>query len=156
MTKESYIQQVAAHKEKMYRVSFTILKNDQDVQDALQEAALKAWEKQRTLRNDQYFATWMTRIVINESYQIRRRQKRLIYMEQLPDTPATPEGVTLRLLLETLPEKLRLPFMMKYSEGMRAEDIAYALHITRSAVNGRINRAKALMRKELNMDDGCF
>ena len=77
-------------------------------------------------------------------------------MEQLPDTPATPEGVTLRLLLETLPEKLRLPFMMKYSEGMRAEDIAYALHITRSAVNGRINRAKALMRKELNMDDGCF
>ena len=156
MTKESYIQQVAAHKEKMYRVSFTILKNDQDVQDALQEAALKAWEKQHTLRNDQYFATWMTRIVINESYQIRRRQKRLIYMEQLPDTPATPEGVTLRLLLETLPEKLRLPFMMKYSEGMRAEDIAYALHITRSAVNGRINRAKALMRKELNMDDGCF
>ncbi|MBQ2699954.1 MAG: sigma-70 family RNA polymerase sigma factor [Clostridia bacterium] len=156
MTKESYIQQVAAHKEKMYRVSFTILQNDQDVQDALQEAALKAWEKQHTLRNDQYFATWMTRIVINESYQIRRRQKRLIYMEQLPDTPATPEGVTLRLLLETLPEKLRLPFMMKYSEGMRAEDIAYALHITRSAVNGRINRAKALMRKELNMDDGCF
>lgn len=156
MTKESYIQQVAAHKEKMYRVSFTILQNDQDVQDALQEAALKAWEKQHTLRNDQYFATWMTRIVINESYQIRRRQKRLIYMEQLPDTPATPEGVTLRLLLETLPEKLRLPFMMKYSEGMRAEDIAYALHITRSAVNGRINRAKTLMRKELNMDDGCF
>jgi len=156
VTKESYIQQVAAHKEKMYRVSFTILQNDQDVQDALQEAALKAWEKQHTLRNDQYFATWMTRIVINESYQIRRRQKRLIYMEQLPDTPATPEGVTLRLLLETLPEKLRLPFMMKYSEGMRAEDIAYALHITRSAVNGRINRAKALMRKELNMDDGCF
>ena len=73
MTKESYIQQVAAHKEKMYRVSFTILQNDQDVQDALQEAALKAWEKQHTLRNDQYFATWMTRIVINESYQIRRR-----------------------------------------------------------------------------------
>ena len=156
MTKEEYIQGITIHKATMYRIAFTILQNDSDVQDALQEAALKAWEKQHTLRNDQYFATWMTRIVINESYQIRRRQKRLIYMEQLPDTPATPEGVTLRLLLETLPEKLRLPFMMKYSEGMRAEDIAYALHITRSAVNGRINRAKALMRKELNMDDGCF
>lgn len=154
VTREDYIEQVTAHKDRMYRIAWTILQNDHDVQDALQEAALKAWEKQHTLKNDAYFATWMTRILINESRQLRRRQRRIICMAQLPDTPATSEGVTLRLLMETLPEKLRLPFVMRYAEGMRAEDIAYALHTTQSAVHSRIHRAKELLRKELTDDEG--
>ncbi|MBQ8536620.1 MAG: sigma-70 family RNA polymerase sigma factor [Clostridia bacterium] len=156
VTKENYIQQIAAHKAMMYRIAFTILQNDFDVQDALQEAALKAWEKQHTLKNDAYFATWMTRILINESYQIRRRQKRVIYMDQLPETKASPDGITLRLLMESLPDRLRLPFVMKYVEGMKAEDIAYALHTTRSAVNSRIHRAKTQLRKELDADEASI
>jgi len=156
LTKDTYIQQVTAHKNRMYRIAFTILKNDTDVQDALQEAALKAWEKQHTLKNDAYFATWMTRIVINESYQIRRKQKRIVYMDQLPETPVSSDGITLRLLMEALPDKLRLPFVMKYVEGMKTEDIAYALHATQSAVSSRIQRAKAQLRKELRADEGSI
>lgn len=156
VTKEDYIRQITAHKQTMYRIAFTILQNDQDVQDALQEAALKAWEKQQTLKNDAYFVTWMTRILINESKQIRRKSRRVICLEQLPETPATPEGVTLRLLMEALPDKLRLPFVMKYVEGMPHADIAYALHITVSAVNSRIHRAKAQLRKELQADEGSI
>lgn len=155
MTKEDYIDQISAHKDRMYRIAWTILQNDHDVQDALQETALKAWEKQHTLRNDAYFATWMTRILINECRGLRRRQRRVICMEQLPEAPATPEGITLRLLMEALPEKLRLPFVMRYAEGMRAEDIAYALHTTQGAVHSRIHRAKELLRKELTDDEGC-
>ena len=153
MTKEDYIQQITAHKHMMYRIAFTILQNDQDVQDALQEAALKAWEKQHTLRNDAYFSTWLTRSLLNESQQIRRKSRRVICMDQLPETPASPQGVTLRLLMEALPDKLRLPFVMKYVEGMPPADIAYALHTTVSAVNSRIHRAKAQLRKELQADE---
>ena len=156
MTKEDYIQQIHTHKAMMYRVAFTILQNDSDVQDALQEAALKAWEKQHTLRNEAFFASWMTRIVINESYQIRRRQKRMIYMDELPDTPVSSDGVSLKMLIETLPEKFRLPFVMKYAEGMDAREIAYALKITQPAVNSRIHRAKEMLRKELNADEGSI
>ena len=74
MTKEAYIDQISTHKAMMYRIAFTILQNDSDVQDALQETALKAWEKQHTLRNEAFFASWMTRILINESYTIRRKR----------------------------------------------------------------------------------
>ena len=156
MTKDTYIQQISAHKGSMYRIAFTILQNDADVQDALQEAALKAWEKQHTLKNDAYFATWMTRIVINESYQIRRRQKRIVYVDQLPDTPVSQDGVTLRLLMEALPDKLRLPFVMKYVEGMKTDAIAYALHTSQAAVSSRIHRAKTQLRKELCTDEGSL
>ena len=156
MTKEEYIQQITAHKAMMYRIAFTILQNDSDVQDALQEAALKAWEKQHTLRNEAVFASWMTRILINESYQIRRRRKRMIYLDELPDTPVSSDGVSLKMLMETLPDKLRLPFVMRYAEGMDAREIAYALKITTSAVNSRIHRAKTHLRKELHTDEGSF
>ena len=152
MTKEEYIQQITAHKAMMYRIAFTILQNDSDVQDALQEAALKAWEKQHTLRSEAVFASWMTRILINESYQIRRRQKRMIYLDELPDTPVSSDGVSLKMLMETLPDKLRLPFAMRYAEGMAVQEIAYALKTTPSAVNSRIHRARVLLRKELHTD----
>lgn len=154
MTKEEYIRQITAHRAMLYRIAFTILQNDADIQDALQEAALKAWEKQHTLRNEAFFASWMTRIVINESYQIRRRQKRMIYTDQLPETPVSSDGVSLKMLMETLPDKLRLPFVMHYAEGMDAQEIAYALRITPSAVKSRIHRAKVSLRKELHADEG--
>ena len=80
----------------------------------------------------------------------------MIYLDQLPETPVTADGITLRLLLETLPDKLRLPFVMKYAEGMKTEDIAYALHTTRAAVSSRIHRAKIQLRKELNPDEGSL
>jgi len=156
MTKEEYIQGITIHKATMYRIAFTILQNDSDVQDALQEAALKAWEKQHTLRNEAFFASWMTRILINESYQIRRKQKRMIYLDELPDTPVSSDGVSLKMLMETLPEKLRLPFVMRYAEGMDAQEIAYALKITPSAVKSRIHRAKVTLRKELHTDEGSL
>lgn len=153
MTKDNYIRQVTENKQKMYRIAFTILKNDADVQDALQEAALKAWEKLHTLRDESFFSTWLTRILINESYQILRRKKRVIVMEQLPEAPAPSQGLTLKLLMETLPDKLRLPFVMKHAEGMKTEDIAYTLGTTPSAVSSRIHRAKTLLRKELEPDE---
>lgn len=152
MTKEAYIDQIYTHKAMMYRIAFTILQNDSDVQDALQETALKAWEKQHTLRNEAFFASWMTRILINESYTIRRKQNRMIYLDELPDTPVSPDGVSLKMLMETLPDKLRLPFAMRYAEGMDVQEIAYALKTTPSAVNSRIHRARVLLRKELHTD----
>ena len=153
MTQEEYIQEVTVHKAMMYRIAFTILQNDSDVQDALQEAALKAWQKQKTLRNENLFASWMTRIVINESYQIRRKQKRMIYLDELPETPVSSDGVSLKMLMETLPNKLRLPFVMHYAEGMDAQEIAYALKITPSAVNSRSHPAKTMPRKDRENDE---
>lgn len=149
VTKDMFVEQVEVCKGMMYRVALTILQNDADVQDALQEAALKAWSKRHTLREESYFITWMTRILINECYAIRRRQKRIVLMDELPQTAVTTEGVSLRLILETLPEKQRLPLVLKYAEGMDDTEIAAIMHLTIPAVRSRIRRARAQLRKEL-------
>lgn len=149
MDKETYLREIEAHGERMYRVALTILRNDEDVKDALQEAALKAWAKRHTLRDESCFATWMTRILINECYAIRRRSSRLIPLEELPPQPWQDADITLRILLEQLPEKLRLPLMLRCVEGMGEAEIAQALHLSGPTVRGRIHRARKMLRKEL-------
>lgn len=149
MTKERFVEQIDALQGRLYRIALSILRNNADVQDALQETVLKAWEKQYTLRNEAYFSTWVTRIAINVCKQTLRQRKRMVLMEELPETPVTSHGITLKMLLEILPEKLRLPFVLQYSEGMDTAEIASALHLSQSAVRSRIHRAKLILRKEL-------
>lgn len=154
MTKEWFVEQVGQLQGRLYRVALSMLKNDADVQDALQETVLRAWEKRHTLRNEAYFGTWVTRIAINTCRQMYRRNQRIVLMDQLPETPATSDGITLKMLIECLPEKLRLPFVLYYAEGMDTAEIAAALHLTGSAVRSRIHRAKMILRKELDDHDG--
>ena len=149
MTKERFVEQIEQLQGRLYRVALCMLKNDADVQDALQETVLKAWEKRHTLRNEAYFGTWVTRIAINTCKQMYRQKQRIVLMEELPETPATSDGITLKMLIECLPDKLRLPFVLYYSEGMDTAEVANALHLTATAVRSRIHRAKIILRKEL-------
>lgn len=68
MDKTFFVQELEAHSGMLYRVAWTILRNDDACQDAMQEAALKAWEKRDSLRDARYFRTWITRILINACY----------------------------------------------------------------------------------------
>lgn len=149
MTKERFMEQIEQLQGRLYRVALCMLKNDADVQDALQETVLKAWEKRHTLRNEAYFGTWVTRIAINTCKQMYRQNQRIVLMEELPETPATSDGITLKMLIECLPDKLRIPFVLYYSEGMDTAEVAGALHLTATAVRSRIHRAKIILRKEL-------
>ena len=149
MTKEGFAAQIEQLQGRLYRVALCMLKNDADVQDALQEIVLRAWEKRHMLRNEAYFGTWVTRIAINVCKQMCRQKRRIVLMDELPETPATSDGITLKMLIESLPEKLRLPFVLYYSEGMETAEVANALHLTAAAVRSRIHRAKIILRKEL-------
>ena len=149
MTQERFVEQIEQLQGRLYRVALCMLKNDADAQDALQETVLKAWEKRHTLRDEACFGTWITRIEINTCKQMYRRSQRIVLMDELPETPATSDGITLKMLIECLPDKLRLPFVLCYSEGMNTAEMADALHLTGTAVRSRIHRAKKILRKEL-------
>ena len=152
MDREFLIREIEAHSGMLYRVAYTILRNDDACRDALQDTALRAWEKRFTLREDRYFRTWVTRILINACYDTQRKRRRVVLLEDIPEPSVAPPDPMLAMALETLPEKLRLPLVLCYSEGMSYEEIAQTLHLPTSTVRGRIHRAKAELRKELEAE----
>ena len=77
MNEREFSQRVRNCRDKLWRVSYAILRNGADCDDALQEALLRAWRQIGSLREEKYFDTWLTRILINEAKRIlRQRQKR--------------------------------------------------------------------------------
>lgn len=77
MTKEQLGSLVIASEDVMYHVAKTMLRNDADCADAIQETIVKAFSKIHTLKVDTYAKTWLIRILINECYAILRSNQRL-------------------------------------------------------------------------------
>ncbi len=152
MDKDFFVQAIETHSGSMYRVACAVLGPRDECRDALQETALKAWEKRHTLLDESKFKSWIIRILVNECRNIQRARRRVIPVEQIPDSPAPPPpDPALAMALRALPEKYRLPLTLQCSEGMSYREIASALRLTEGAVRGRIHRAKEMLRKELEV-----
>ena len=69
---DAFTELMQLHLKDMYRTALAILRNDEDAADAIQDTILACWEKLGALKKTQYFKTWMTRILINHCYKIRK------------------------------------------------------------------------------------
>ena len=152
LDKEKFVSEIEAHSGMLYRVAWSILRNDDDCKDAMQEAALKAWEKRNTLRETSYFRTWITKILINACYDTQRKRRRIVSLDSIPEIPISAPDPALAMALATLPEKLRLPLVLVFSEGMTYAEAAETLRLPIATVRGRIHRGKEQLRKELTVE----
>ena len=152
MDKDFFVKEIEAHSGMLYRVAYTILRNDDACKDALQDTALKAWEKRGTLKELRYFRTWITRILINTCYDTQKKRRRMISIEDVPEPQVAAPDISLAMALQSLPEKLRLPLVLYYSEGLTYAEIAQTLRLPMATVRGRIHRAKGQLRKELGAE----
>lgn len=73
--KEALIEIIEEYKVVIYKISMAILKNEDDACDAMQETLISICENIKTVKNEKYFKTWVTRIAMNQCYHIIRRQK---------------------------------------------------------------------------------
>ena len=152
MDRNFFIAEIETCSNMMYRVAWSILRNETDVQDALQDAVLKAWEKRDKLREEKYFRSWMTRILINVCYDTQRIHRKIVPLDKIPVQSTSAPDPDLAMALEALPEKLRLPLVLCYSERMTYEEAADVLRIPVTTLRGRIRRGKKELRKELNAE----
>ena len=155
MSRQEFTRRVLALEGRLYRISCGMLRSPQDRQDAVQEAVLKAWQKLDGLRNEKFFETWLTRILINECYDLLAARKTQLPLEEAPELPAADEGGNraLRDALLGLDEKLRLPVMLHYMEGYRVREIAGILGLPEGTVKTRLARAKRELKKYLEEDE---
>ena len=159
------------HNRLLYRTARSILKDDAEAEDAVQDAYLRAWHALPGFRTESKLATWLVRIVANEALaRLRRTSAAVIPLEAAmtstePDTQAalteaperSPESTVaraqVRALLETridlLPEIYRSVFMLRAVEELSVEEVAQVLGMPEATVRTRFFRARALLREGL-------
>jgi RNA polymerase sigma-70 factor, ECF subfamily len=154
----------------LYRAARSILRDDAEAEDALQDAYLLAFRAIGQYRADAKLGTWLTRIVVNEALARARRGRRRAEVIQLDGAaePGEEQNMTsgahespedaamraqMRQLLEQsidqLPDAFRTVFMLRAVEEMSGEEVAACLDIPEATVRSRFFRARSLLRTAL-------
>ena len=164
------------HNRRLYRIARSILRNDSEAEDVVQEAYVKAFTHLGGYRGDSSLATWLSRITMNEALGLLRRERPTVDLEtfdarrieaqiiKFPQTATSddPERTMaqreiLQLVeraTDNLPEIFRIVFMTRMIEGMSTEDTANLLGLQPDTVKTRLHRARRLVRDELDKQIG--
>ena len=150
MTNEEFVRLVSDAERSLYRVEKSILKNDEDCAYAIQSAILNAFDKFDTLKQQKYFTTWLTRILINECYQmIRSRREQVLYEDYMENQESPEEQGEVYAAVMELEELYRMPFVLHYIEGYSVKEVASILEISVSNVKIRLSRARGRLQDAL-------
>lgn len=129
----------------MYKAARSVLCNDEDIADAIADTILVCWEKFSQLKEDRYFRTWMTRILLNKCNDILRKRKQMVWMDEIPETPDVDAGFEnseWKEALNSLSENFRLVVMLYYIEGFKTSEISQILDIPEGTVRSRLARGR--------------
>ncbi len=151
------------YNERVYRAARSILRDDHEAEDVMQQAYVNAFTHLRQFNGASRFATWLTRIAINEALARVRYQRRYEPFNDelspaepcmLPSSAENPERHAftgeLRSLLESaidaLPPGMREVFMLREVEGMSTAEVAECLDVSEDVVKTRLSRGRAALR----------
>ncbi len=151
------------HNRRVFRAVRAILKRDDEAEDVMQDAYVRAYEHLAEFRQDAAFSTWLTRIAVNEALARLRRERRFQPSEPSLEEPATmtvdaqhsPEQLAnareLRVVLEraidALPDDFRAVFMLRAVEQMTGVETAECLGIPEDTVKTRLHRARLRLQE---------
>lgn len=149
--KAAFVELINEQKLSMYKVSRAILKNDEDVADAIQETILNCWEKIGTLKKHEYFKTWLIRILINNCNSILNKKSRVVLNNEILDAQETItdfDWIEWKDIMNCLNDKQRIVVELYYVEQFKVREIASLLKISQSAVKSRLQSARGVLEKQ--------
>jgi len=161
---------------RLYRIARSILRNDSEAEDAVQEAYLHAFTHLENFRSESSLSTWLSRIVMNEALERLRRQQptgdsaaaesgltgvEVIQFPLVPTAPSPEHVLAQREILhlvavaiDHLPDKYRIVFVTRVIEGMTVAETADLLGLRTETVKIRLHRARRLLRDQLDRQIG--
>jgi len=167
----AFDQLVVRYRDKVYRLSFKILRNEDDAAEALQDAFTSAFRGLKNFKSESTFSTWLYRVATNASlmkYRKRRDDHLSIEQSQSPQRDAEPLAIPdwsqqpLEELLDAetrevmeeglrrLPEDLRTVFILRDDVGHSNAEVAGMLDLSVPAVKSRLHRARMALRDRLD------
>jgi RNA polymerase sigma-70 factor (ECF subfamily) len=165
------------HNRRLYRIARSVVRDDGEAEDVVQEAYGRAFTHLREFRGDSSIGTWLARIVLNEALGRLRRRHETVDWELIetqhragaqiihfplgaaqpdPERTMAQREITeiLQRAIDDLPNAFRLVLVARAVEGMSIEDTAELLGILPETVKTRLHRARALLRAKLEQDLG--
>lgn len=154
MGEQEFARRAEGLKGKLYRTALLYLGSETAAVDAVDEAVYKGFLARKKLRQPEFFATWLTRILINVCNQELRRRKRETTVEELPETAVEEfDALPLKEAVERLPQDIRAVIVLRYFTGLTLAETAQALDVPPGTVSTRQRKGLTLLRLELEEDD---
>lgn len=150
---------IKMYEKDLYRVSIAITKNEDDALDCIQETILQAYTSIKTLKNNEYFKTWLIKILINKCNALLQKNKKLIELNSYMIEKNTIEDVSrldIKNSVESLDEDLKLIVVLYYYEDLSIKDIAESINIPEGTVKSRLSRARSKLKEMLDVDEGVL
>lgn len=145
------------HKEKVRNIIYMTLSNSDGVDDIAQEVFITVYRHLKSFRFESQFTTWLYRITINKCKDhLRKKNIRSIFLPLKDEEPvfeSINEDTDIRHIvlnaIATLPDKLRIPLVLKDLEGFSYQEIADTMECEIGTVKSRIFRAREALKKIL-------
>jgi RNA polymerase sigma-70 factor (ECF subfamily) len=160
--KEEFLQIISNYQGILHKVNLIYFRNVSDREDNFQEIIYQLWKSYPDLRNKDSIGSWIYAVSINTSISRLKKKTRIEYREELPESMDTYDieeeaarDNDFRLLLQAIGNlnEIDKSIMLLYLEEKSYDEIAEILGISKSNVGVRINRAKELLKKTLNLTE---
>lgn len=159
MEKTEFCEKVKKYQSSMYALAYSIVQNNQDAEDVLGEAVLRAYSNLDNLKSKNSFKPWIFRIVHNVAIEMIRERKKVVDLEEQKEIADRSEEVDIatRLVLHDSINRLRQPYRtiiwLFYFENLPVVKIARITGGSPVTVRKQLSRARKMLQEILNKED---
>ncbi|WP_336469844.1 sigma-70 family RNA polymerase sigma factor [Bacillus massiliigorillae] len=157
---QAFQQLIDEEKVRLYKIARLYVKNEEDALEIFQETLYKAYISLKNLKEDRYFSTWITRILINTAYDFLKKQKRVIPLDsviiedQNLQYNMPEENSDLIKAIEELDVKYKTVLILRYYKDYSIKQIAEIVECPEGTVKTNIHRGLQLLR--MKIEEGCI
>ncbi|RSK27736.1 sigma-70 family RNA polymerase sigma factor [Bacillus sp. HMF5848] len=151
---DAFFELMQLHKEKMYRIALSFLHSEQDALEAMQETTYRAYKGLKRLKKNQFFTTWLIRIVMNYcTDELRKRKRTTVQTDFVENSSVEPgfEHVELEALIAQLDVKQQQVIKLKYFHDLKIAEVADVMEVPEGTVKTWLHKALLQLRKQLEM-----
>jgi len=141
-------EKIKKYSNMVYRVAYSILKNETDAEDIFQETFIKFYKNIEQMKSEEHEKAWLIRVTINNCNMLLRKKKirkEDEITEEIPDTHEEKEDIL--EVVNKLPAKYRLVIYLYYYEGYKISEISKILNDSEGTIKSRLSRAREYLEK---------
>lgn len=153
---EAFIELVKGYEIILYNMAYRFLGNESDVEDAIQETVLSAYENIKKLKKPAYFNTWLCRIMINHCQRILKNRNVSVEIadDMILFESDSSETMQINQLLKELDERYSTPLILFYYHGFSIKEISKMLDEPIGTIKSRLSRGREKLKIQMLKGEG--